>query len=360
MAFKQVLVIRLDQNRREKCCNFKLIYIKESLILLTAVNLWILIRDNYSVQTLWIKIVSLWWEEIHWSYDLSNLWKLPYDQSEAWISDTRFYSQKSFSRLSGRPCEVIESECLERSLLAWKPASKIVLLFVWTKYRESAWCRETERISSFWRFSTAVHSAGSAADYQHGQPCRHLYQQPSSITDLGHSRDRDKIHEKVQKTKSTRLRYIVKIALLVCWKFIEASIFRNSLIVKRKPKFLWTGLVIVFVEWTLLKVQFGLFNHIRMYYPMYRSYFSISEDRAVRVTYERERLLDDKGNLSLDTSAGSQTMKEGIKDNLVDLRTIVKYKNRETKTLHEITSQCLLKTSEDTKNQGFEVLSLAR
>ena len=53
-------------------------------------------------------------------------------------------------------------------------------------------------------------------------------------------------------------------------------------------------------------------------------------------------------------------MKEGIKDNLVDLRTIVKYKNGETKTLHEITSQCLLKTSEDTKNQGFEVLSLAR
>ena len=63
-----------------------------------------------------------------------------------------------------------------------------------------------------------------------------------------------------------------------------------------------------------------------MYYSMYRSYVSISEDRAVRVTYERERLLDDKGNLSLDTSAGSQTMKEGIKDNLVDLRTIVKYK----------------------------------
>ena len=40
------------------------------------------------------------------------------------------------------------------------------------------------------------------------------------------------------------------------------SIFRNSSIVKRKPKFLWMGLVIFFVEWTLLKVQFGLFNHI--------------------------------------------------------------------------------------------------
>ena len=43
-------------------------------------------------------------------------------------------------------------------------------------------------------------------------------------------------------------------------------------------------------------------------YPMYRSYVSISEQGAVRVTYERERLLDDKGNLCLDTSAGRQTM----------------------------------------------------
>ena len=37
--------------------------------------------------------------------------------------DTQFYSQKrknriGFSRLSGRPCEVIERRCLERSLLA--------------------------------------------------------------------------------------------------------------------------------------------------------------------------------------------------------------------------------------------------
>ena len=152
MAFKQVLVIRLDQNRREKCCNFKLIYIKESLILLAAVNLWILIRDNYSVQTLRIKIVSLWWEEIQWSYDFSNLWKLRYDQSVAWyaILFTKEKNRISFSRLSGRPCEVIESECLERSLLAWKPAGKNVPQFVWTKNRESAWWRETEFISSFW------------------------------------------------------------------------------------------------------------------------------------------------------------------------------------------------------------------
>ena len=87
-------------------------------------------------------------------------------------------------------------------------------------------------------------------------------------------------------------------------------------------------------------------------YPIYRSYVSISEQGAVRVTYERERLLDDKGNLCLDTSAGRQTMWEGIKDNLVDLRTTVKYKNGETKTLHGVNKTVSL---EDTKDQGVEV-----
>ena len=90
----------------------------------------------------------------------------------------------------------------------------------------------------------------------------------------------------------------------------------------------------------------------RQGYQMYRSYVSIP--------VERERLLDDKGNLCLDTSAGSQTMKEGIKDNLVDLGTTMEYRNGETKTLYGLTTQCPLKTSEDTKDQGFEVASLAR
>ena len=69
---------------------------------------------------------------------------------------------------------------------------------------------------------------------------------------------------------------------------------------------------------------------------MYRSYVSIPEERAVRVTYERERLLYDKGDLCLGSSTGSQTVKEGIDDNLVDLNTTVKYKNGEPKTLLEV------------------------
>ena len=90
---------------------------------------------------------------------------------------------------------------------------------------------------------------------------------------------------------------------------------------------------------------------------MYRSYVSIPKKRAVRVTYERERLLDDNGNLCLDTSAGSQTLKEGIDDNLVELTTTVKYKNGETKTLHGVDKTVSL---EDIKDQDFEVVSLAR
>ena len=72
---------------------------------------------------------------------------------------------------------------------------------------------------------------------------------------------------------------------------------------------------------------------------MYRSYVSIPEERAVRVTYERERLLDVKRDLCLDSSTGSQTVKEGIDDNLVDLNTTVKYKNGETKTLLDTCTQ---------------------
>lgn len=54
------------------------------------------------------------------------------------------------------------------------------------------------------------------------------------------------------------------------------------------------------------------------------------------MTYEIENLLVDEGKLCLDTSAVCQTMKKEIKDNLVDIRTTVKYKSGETKTLHGI------------------------
>ena len=89
---------------------------------------------------------------------------------------------------------------------------------------------------------------------------------------------------------------------------------------------------------------------------MYRIYVSIPEERAVRVTYERERLLDEEGNLCLGSSAGSQTLEEGIDDNLVHLNTTVKYKNGETKTLLGVDKTVSLK---DIKDQDFKVICLA-
>lgn len=54
----------------------------------------------------------------------------------------------------------------------------------------------------------------------------------------------------------------------------------------------------------------------------------------MRVTYEDERLLDDEGKLCLNASAGNNTLKEGIDDNLVELNTTVKYKDDATKTVY--------------------------
>ena len=90
---------------------------------------------------------------------------------------------------------------------------------------------------------------------------------------------------------------------------------------------------------------------------MYRSYISIPGNRAVRVTYEDERLLDDEGKLCLNSSAGNNTLKEGIDDNLVELNTTVKYKDDATKTVYGSNNTLSLK---DINGQNFTVIGLAR
>lgn len=90
---------------------------------------------------------------------------------------------------------------------------------------------------------------------------------------------------------------------------------------------------------------------------MYRSYISIPGNRAVRVTYEDERLLDDEGKLCLNASAGNNTLKEGIDDNLVELNTTVKYKDDATKTVYGSNNTMSLK---DINGQNFTVIGLAR
>ena len=83
----------------------------------------------------------------------------------------------------------------------------------------------------------------------------------------------------------------------------------------------------VVVAYLVTRYAFSSAPVYRQGYPMYRSYVSIPKERAVRVTYDRERLLNDKGNLCLDTSARSQTIKEGIDDNLVNLTSTVTVAN---------------------------------
>ena len=138
---------------------------------------------------------------------------------------------------------------------------------------------------------------------------------------------------------------------------IKATSVRSPVIVKQtKVGSRSSTFKRVVVAYLVTRFVFSSAPVYRQGYPMYRSYVSIPKKRAVRVTFERERLLDDKGDLCLDTSAGSQTVKEGIDNHLVDLRTTVKYKNGETKTLHGVGKTVSL---EDIKDQDFEVVSLA-
>ena len=112
----------------------------------------------------------------------------------------------------------------------------------------------------------------------------------------------------------------------------------------------------VVVAYLVTRYAFSNAPVYRQGYPMYRIYVSIPEERAIRVTYERERLLDEEGNLCLGSSAGNQTIEEGIDDNLVHLNTTVKYKNGETKTLLGVDKTVSL---EDIKDQDFKVICLA-
>ncbi|KAL9955442.1 hypothetical protein ACROYT_G036770 [Oculina patagonica] len=93
-------------------------------------------------------------------------------------------------------------------------------------------------------------------------------------------------------------------------------------------------------------------------YPMYRSYVAIPKDRAVRLSYEEEKLLDAQGNLCLGKSSENKPLRQEIDDNLVELNTTIKYKNTgKTVKLHGIDNTVSL---EDIKGQDFEVTSSAR
>ena len=90
-------------------------------------------------------------------------------------------------------------------------------------------------------------------------------------------------------------------------------------------------------------------------YPMYGSYVTIPEKRAVRITHEEQTLLNDGGDKCLSEDSKMSTLREGIGENLVELKTTVKYKNGKTQIYNNSTISL-----EDIKEEDFEVISRAR
>ena len=94
-------------------------------------------------------------------------------------------------------------------------------------------------------------------------------------------------------------------------------------------------------------------------FPVYGSYVSIPEKRALRLRSERVSLLDSNGSLCLGQSSQTLSFKEGIENSLIEVRTIVKYQGSLTddKTFTGIKNTVPLK---DVKDKTFTVTSRAR
>ena len=93
-------------------------------------------------------------------------------------------------------------------------------------------------------------------------------------------------------------------------------------------------------------------------FPVYGSYVSIPEKRAVRLTSETVSLLDSNGRLCLGQSSRTRSLKEGIENSLIEVRTTVKYQGTmDEKTFTGIKNTVPLN---DVKDKTFTVTSRAR
>ena len=111
----------------------------------------------------------------------------------------------------------------------------------------------------------------------------------------------------------------------------------------------------VLFGYVLYSYAFGNAPVYRGGYPMYGSYVTIPEKRAVRITYEEQKLLNDGGDKCLSEDSKMSTLREGIGENLVELKTTVKYKNGKTQIYNNSTISL-----EDIKEEDFEVITRAR
>ena len=140
---------------------------------------------------------------------------------------------------------------------------------------------------------------------------------------------------------------------------IKATTVRSPVIVSQTKQGLRSSTFAkVFVGYLLLRYTLSTAPVYRHGYPMYRSYAAVPDDRAVRIISEEKRLLDDQGNLCLGESSTSQTLREGIDDDLIDLKTTVEYKKTgEKKEYHGVDKTISL---EDIKDQDFVITTTAR
>ena len=85
---------------------------------------------------------------------------------------------------------------------------------------------------------------------------------------------------------------------------------------------------------------------------------SIPEKRAVRLTSETVSLLDSNGRFCLGQSSRTRSLKEGIENSLIEVRTTVKYQGtKDEKTFTGIKNTVPLN---DVKDKTFTVTSRAR
>lgn len=140
---------------------------------------------------------------------------------------------------------------------------------------------------------------------------------------------------------------------------IKATTVRSPVIVSQTKQGLRSSTFTkVVVGYLVLRYTLSNAPVYRQGYPMYRSYAKVPEDRAVRITSEEQTLKNDQGNLCLGKSSTRQTLRDGIDDNLIDLKTTVKYKNTgETKVYDGVDNTISL---EDIKDEDFEITTTAQ
>lgn len=116
----------------------------------------------------------------------------------------------------------------------------------------------------------------------------------------------------------------------------------------------------VFVGYMIARYAFGSAPVYRYGYPMYRSYVTIPENRAVRLASEERKLLDADGNLCVNKTRKEeeQTLLEGIDEHLVELNTTIVYK--ETGKVKRFEGIDKTVSLEDIEKEDFALMSNAR